>query len=710
MTGFTQAQLYDYYAASVEAEHPGTFVSTPSYVNIIGVRGWINGQTTQNTHGEYNDTITLVWQESGPTKKVLEFVASVDPGKGLVGSSKGDAHLMPGQYIYKVGKKKGHEILLLKGTNSPPSSTVRAWRDKKMDRDVSSIYKILWTPNKEGQTSTVSTITSDGSGSNSTWTSVSDYNGVPTPSKVDGGTGYAPGEKVTLTDPGETGNSIVVEVVSITGGGVIDAFTYAPEMHDIFNVNGIHISPGKWDDKVTNKSYPNQLIKSNSGTKSPYEGTLWKDDFIGKINAMVNKADLTYTLIDGGAIIKPETYFGAAPHSLPVTDIETKMQVWLAASQTPQNPAFTNPAALAWPERETAISQLPLLKLTSRSTNVTILEKALHLNDITGFSRDRVFTTKTKSGIKRIQKSYGLSETGEVNKDTWRIIYWALANNGKPLYYKDDPRFASLAIEPATARKIPVSSYTSGKEKILKEIWNKYGGLIKPLADDLNVSFKVALAVMAAESSGNFLYSDNTPIIRFENHCFYQRWGGKSASNKTEFNKYFKPTTGWQNHKLLVSNTVFTSFSVADGTHLSETVWKTLHPSGSAEAEVRNKAALQQAIEISNDEMPYRNTSYGGVQVMGFNYKKLGYTSAKAVYDAMDVSEDGSEENHVFAFFDYVRSLHMVVRAMRDEDKLDYAGIASGYNGISRAKAMQAGEYGTKIKGYVSAANGMTFP
>ncbi len=82
----------------------------PGNVNIIGVRGMANRLLTENKFDLYNDSIILI---SNPEKAdhhldySLEwYPSSVDPGKVSKPNRNGTAHLLNGQYRYKIGRHR----------------------------------------------------------------------------------------------------------------------------------------------------------------------------------------------------------------------------------------------------------------------------------------------------------------------------------------------------------------------------------------------------------------------------------------------------------------------------------------------------------------------------------------------------------------------------------------------------------------------------
>lgn len=111
--------LYEIYR-SVYEENDLVFEDEPGHVNILGIRGLLPGRIlTDNEPDEYNDTICFLWQDEDGSY-AREFKASVDPGEYYTSvellNDNGCAHLLDGQYEYKIGLHRGkYEALVQAG-------------------------------------------------------------------------------------------------------------------------------------------------------------------------------------------------------------------------------------------------------------------------------------------------------------------------------------------------------------------------------------------------------------------------------------------------------------------------------------------------------------------------------------------------------------------------------------------------------------------
>ena len=132
-------QKYDKYVGMVKASNYNLDESVGN-VNVIGIRGWMDGNVVENIKGQYNDTIICVYQSSDDKGNVMkycaEFIASVDPGSFVPDytnpnlakrdNEKGIANLIGGQYTYQQGRHSGY--MAYKSVDKS-----KVWRDKNND-------------------------------------------------------------------------------------------------------------------------------------------------------------------------------------------------------------------------------------------------------------------------------------------------------------------------------------------------------------------------------------------------------------------------------------------------------------------------------------------------------------------------------------------------------------------------------------------------
>ncbi len=201
------------------------------------------------------------------------------------------------------------------------------------------------------------------------------------------------------------------------------------------------------------------------------------------------------------------------------------------------------------------------------------------------------------------------------------------------------------------------------KTKQVARIWNKYGGLLQRLSDRLRIEPGVAVAVIAAESSGNG-FVNNRMIIRFENHYFWRLWG-KDNANKFRQHFSFNDAEPWKEHQ-------FRNDANAS--------WEGFHGNQDKEWTVFTKA------RSFHDEAAKSSISMGLPQIMGANCKLIGYESAATMFASF--SKD--ERNQVLGLFDFIQGPETVSRKVIALQDQDFVAFAEQYNGPGQA-AMYGG-------------------
>ena len=251
---------------------------------------------------------------------------------------------------------------------------------------------------------------------------------------------------------------------------------------------------------------------------------------------------------------------------------------------------------------------------------------------------------------------------GEANKWT------SIANYVS--FIKDDLKFNDTLLVPQELLQVK-QDWTRG-EKSIAGIYNRLGGLMKALGENINIEVEAALAVWFVESGGH-PHIEGRAIIRFENHCFWDNWGNKNAEvydKAFQFQKAGKKR--YLGHKA--------SF---DGGK----TWESCHNSGQdGEYRVLNLA------RTFDQEAACNSISIGGCQIMVSNHLICGYKTATEMYNAFQVSE----KSHVLGFFDFCqfkfgwhsRNEEMFKRIRAH----DWTEFANAYNGPGKPE-----EYGTHI-------------
>ncbi|MCQ2253185.1 MAG: N-acetylmuramidase domain-containing protein [Bacteroidales bacterium] len=200
--------------------------------------------------------------------------------------------------------------------------------------------------------------------------------------------------------------------------------------------------------------------------------------------------------------------------------------------------------------------------------------------------------------------------------------------------------------------------------KVAVKTWNNYGNLISVISKELGIEVERALAVICVESGGNGFASDGKMLIRFENHVFHTYWGSKSDDNQSKYNEHFTfdAKNRRNDHKYRAKKS---------------DEWKTGHAGQASEWE-----ALEIARKLSDTQALY-SISMGAPQVMGFNYKMIGYSSVNDMFEAF--SKD--IRYHIMALFDFCTAKSTRVQYLITGDFLSFA---KEYNGLTAPEQYEA--------------------
>jgi predicted flap endonuclease-1-like 5' DNA nuclease len=219
--------------------------------------------------------------------------------------------------------------------------------------------------------------------------------------------------------------------------------------------------------------------------------------------------------------------------------------------------------------------------------------------------------------------------------------------------------------QPPEDERIAVTPDLTGTERQVALTWNRLGGLLQRLADQLAIDPGVAVAVLTVESGGRAFGPDGRMIIRFENHVFHSRWG---EHHPDVFARHFafNPDPRWTGHRWRPA---------------PDQPWRAFHGDQNGEWEVLSLACTL------DDTAARLSISMGGPQIMGFNYAAVGYTSVQQMFEAFAASE----RNQVHGFFEFVRSRGAA--AVQALQGLDFIRFALFYNGSGQAE-----HYGSLIR------------
>ncbi len=234
------------------------------------------------------------------------------------------------------------------------------------------------------------------------------------------------------------------------------------------------------------------------------------------------------------------------------------------------------------------------------------------------------------------------------------------------------PELAEIPLEAPESETIMLETDTMNPAaKTVAEVWNRYGGLLAVLANELRIDPAVAVAVFVTEAPrGRGFADDGRMIIRFENHVFFHEWGKRDPDRFFE-HFTFDAQKQWQGHRWRPS---------------PDQPWRDFHGDQNAEWKV-----FQFACSL-DDEAAKRSISMGAPQIMGFNYAALGYESVQEMFEAFSAGE----RSQILGFFDFIKGASANSRPIQALQQQDFNAFAAFYNGPG-----QAALYGSLIESRV---------
>ena len=296
-----------------------------------------------------------------------------------------------------------------------------------------------------------------------------------------------------------------------------------------------------------------------------------------------------------------------------------------------------------------------------------------------GFARDgtRAIPRGTRVNVLETQGAYAhVATTGHAD------LGWTARSN-LTIYFSRQPELLSAPLEPSHPISIEASWPQERRE--LARTYNRLGGLLAPLAARARLEVPAILAVWQVESGGG-AHVAGRAIIRFENHLLWRSWG---QHDPERFDAHFQfggrpPMTDpnrcdapFRCHR----------YRPAATSTDSAPQWRPVHPAhGGPDDEY---AALQLAQGLAGDEPALTSISIGGPQILVANYARLGYDSAREMYEAFQASETA----HLLGFADFCEhdSAHGdTLQRLRDHD---WSGFARRYNGSG-----QVARYATRLQ------------
>jgi hypothetical protein len=228
-------------------------------------------------------------------------------------------------------------------------------------------------------------------------------------------------------------------------------------------------------------------------------------------------------------------------------------------------------------------------------------------------------------------------------------------------FLRTRPEFTGVPLEPPPEEALPEDPAPTGAAaSALISTWNRCGGLLAVLANELKIDPAVAAAVFVTEAPGGRGFgSDGRMIIRFENHIFYDKWGKR---NPEVFAQHFQfdAQKRWLSHQWRPT---------------ADEPWRTSHVNQPAEW------AVFQFARTLDDSAAKLSISMGAPQIMGFNYTTVGYESVHQMFEAFS----SNVRNQILGFFDFIKGPASTSARLQALQRDDFDTFAALYNGSGQA-------------------------
>ena len=239
----------------------------------------------------------------------------------------------------------------------------------------------------------------------------------------------------------------------------------------------------------------------------------------------------------------------------------------------------------------------------------------------------------------------------------------------EPPMTRGDLDLSKVPLEPPTILK---GDPASDAQLLVARTWNRFGGALGAIAEELGVEPGLLAALLAIEAGGNAFGSDGRMIIRFENHIFDDLWG---KNNPNTFARHFRYDRAqrWKGHEWRPS---------------PDQPWRPFHGDQAKEWEVFTFARGLSVRPATH------SISMGAAQIMGFNHWLIGYRTPEEMFDAFSADVRAQIRGKV----DFIRASGVGTRrvqALRSKDLVEFARL---YNGESNKVA-----YANKLRAHFDA-------
>lgn len=266
------------------------------------------------------------------------------------------------------------------------------------------------------------------------------------------------------------------------------------------------------------------------------------------------------------------------------------------------------------------------------------------------------------AAVKQYQLAHrSLGSDGILGRHTWRQLQADLGQG------KKDVSKSTQATDMSAAARIDLGGLRD-LDRTMASIHNDYGSFLENASKELGIDIADAAAFLQVESRGQgFSPQTHKMIIRFENHLFYRFWGEHNPEQFADHFHFNAKKRQWLGHKFRAD---------------SKGKFEKVHSSQNREW------AVFEFARTLDEESAIKSISMGAAQILGSNYRMLGYESAKEMFADMS----GTLQVQIEGLFTYIkkRNKGVIIKALKAKD---YTLAARYYNGSGQALL-----YGSKLK------------
>lgn len=233
------------------------------------------------------------------------------------------------------------------------------------------------------------------------------------------------------------------------------------------------------------------------------------------------------------------------------------------------------------------------------------------------------------------------------------------------VFLRRTTQFLTLPLPPELQRLKPTPAVVEHRPVV--RAWNRFGGLLAPICDSLQLSLGCALAVLCVESGGSGFGPDGRLKIRFEVHHFVRAMRRSRIPSALRIDEHFRfdAAKSWLGHQFRAQG---------------DKPWRDVH---------RSQAAEWEALDFArswDEPAVLAAASFGAPQILGSNAAVIGYASPLAMLRAFSDAEHG-ERFQLLGFFDFLRHAHPRQKLLELLHQQDFQNFARFYNGAGQAPA-----------------------